>query len=177
MNVLFRTEPITIHLKLSKPAPESIFSIDKDGGQIVLLWDHKKEQVALVISNEIPSKIYEYIKFLIDKIHEHYIKVNGYFHIGTYYTIVRSPYIYKFRLIEKIDDEKKKYPIVQTSNYENLNKTVVIKRTILVSKNNDTPSYVHQIADSLYYAEHLDILSEYIINDLVGVISNYLYSL
>jgi len=115
----FRTEqPTRISLYLSKPAPESIFSIDKDGSQIVLLWDYSKKRADVVISDEIPSKIYEYIKYLINKIHECGIKVEGYFHIGVDYTVIKSPYIYRFRLIEGLEEFKddKKYPQIKTES-------------------------------------------------------------
>lgn len=176
----FRTEqPTRISLYLSKPAPESIFSIDKDGSQIVLLWNYSKKRADVVISDEIPSKIYEYIKYLINKIHECGIKVDGYFHIGVDYTVIKSPYIYKFRLIEGLKEFKdnKKYPQIKTESVEHLDKTTIIKRTIIVAKNKDNPYYVIQIVHSLYYKEHLCILGEFLIEDLTDMTSDYLYLL
>ena len=173
----FRTEqPPRISLYLSNSAPESIFSIDKDGSQIVLLWDYSKKRADVVISDEIPSKIYEYIKDLVDKIHECDIKVEGYFHIGVDYTVIKSPYIYKFRLIEGLEDDKK-YPQIKTESEEHLNKTTIIKRTMIVAKNKDSPYYVTQIVHSLYYNKHIRILGEFLIEDLTSMTSDYLYLL
>ena len=112
---------------------------------------------------------------MINKIHECDIKVDGYFHIGGDYTVIRSPYIYKFRLIEGLDYGK--YPKIKTNSVEKLDKTTIIKRTIIVAINNDNPDYLYQIVNSLYYKEHIDTLSEFLNKDLTGLASTYLYLL
>ena len=197
-DINFQKNGIPIKLELSESAPDSVLSINKDGHRLILVWDNEKTSADVIITNEISNYICEYTKFLINQIHEHEIDVKGYFHAGQCYTIIRSPYIYKLILIETNDTfnkrytvkdssdlsantktlyKKIKYPIVVQSHKKILTKTIVIKKVIIVNKNDNIPDCANVIADTLYnknYTCHIEILKKYINPDLVTLISTYL---
>jgi len=168
----FQENGIFVNLELSDSAPDSISSINKDGHKFVLLWNYEKTRACIMVTNEIEIEIYGYIKFLVDRIHEHNIGVQAYFHIGRCYTIVRSPYIYRFILVETEKDDPR--PIILRESEEQLKNTIVVEKTLSVKKGNDTPDYVNQAADALYYKPHIEIIKKYLNRDVAGVIHNFL---
>ncbi len=170
--MLFQENGINVNLELSDPAPDSISSINKDGHKFVLLWNYEKTQACIMVSNEIAIEIYGYIKFLVDKIHEHAIKVQAYFHIGRCYVIVRTPYIYKLTIVE-VEKDNVNPEILQESE-EKLTNTIVIEKVFSVKQGNDTPNYVNQIVDSLYYKEHIKIFGEHLNRDVASIFYEFL---